>query len=363
MLRVAHVLNSPGRGGVPRVVDALIRHTDPSRVSSHVFYLKPGQGRIGDLDTPCRAAASASKADAMMELVAFLDRHRIDILHTHSYRPNLYGRMAGAVLRPAGLRIVAHYHNDYDDKWDADTLCVERRLSSITDIGLAVSGAVAGHVAERIGLVCDVAENGIDHARVTGGSRAAGRAALGLGDTDQVVGLVGRVCRQKGTDIFVDAAIRFSRTKPGVRFVILGDIEDKALAARLAAEIEDAGLAKSIRLMGHREDMADMLAAIDLLAAPSRWEGFGLMLAEAMAAGVPVVASCVGGIPDVLAGAGVLVPPEDPAALAGAIEAILGDPPRRCSMIDLGHRCAARFDWARTAARVTQSYEQIRKAA
>ena len=362
MLRVAHVLNSPGRGGVPRVVDALIRYADPSRVASHVFYLKPGTGRFGDLDIPCRAATSASKATAMTELVSFLDRHRIDILHTHSFRPNLYGRMAGAVLRPAGLRIVAHYHNDYDDKWDAESLVVERRLAEVTDIGFAVSGAVAAHVAERVGLVCEVVENGIDRARVTGGSRTAGRTALGLGKEDLVVGLVGRLCRQKGIDIFVDAAIRSAVKLPQARFVVLGDIEDTELFVSLTARIEEAGFAGRIRLAGYREDMADMFAALDLLAAPSRWEGFGQMLAEAMAAGVPVVASRVGGMPNILGDAGVLVPPEDPVALAEAIQILLRNPLRRASMIERGHERAMRFDWARTAAQIMAGYDQVMSA-
>lgn len=363
MLRVAHVLNSPGWGGVPRVVEALIRHTHPTRVAPHVFYLKPGQGSLQGLDIPRQTAKSASKASAMMELLAFLETHRIDVLHTHSYRPNLYARMAAAVLRPSGLRIFAHYHNDYDDKWDAVALSAERRLATITDAAFAVSSSVAGQVAARIGLVCEVVDNGIDRARVTGGNRAQGRAALGLGAQDPVVGLVGRVCRQKGVDTFVEAAIRVAGTLPEAQFVVLGDIEDPELAARLIARIDVANLAPRIRFAGHREGMADMFAALDLLAAPSRWEGFGLMLAEAMAAGVPVVASNVGGIPDVVGRAGLLVPPDDPTALGNAILSVWHDPPRRALMIKQGLNWASRFDWERTATLILQAYERMKVAA
>ena len=363
MLRVAHVLNTPGHGGVPRVVEALIRHTDPSRVAAHVFYLKPGEGPLGDLDVPVRIATSASKASAMMELIRFLDQHRIDILHTHSFRPNLYGRMAGAVLRPGGLRIVAHYHNDYGDKWDAEALGVERRLATITDTGFAVSKAVAAQVAERVGLDCAVAQNGIDSARVTGGDRERGRAALGLRSDATVVGLVGRVCRQKGIDTFVEAAIRLAGEMPMTDFVVIGDIEDKDLGARLSARIKAADLATRIHFAGFRGEMADVFAALDLLAAPSRWEGFGLMLVEAMAACVPVVASRVGAIPEVLGDAGSLVPPDDPSALAAAIRAILTDASRRAISIERGYVRAAFFDWSRTAAQVMRCYEQMRAAA
>src|SRR5690606_26987660 len=128
------------------------------------------------------------KTTAMTELITWLDAHRIDILHTHSFRPNLYARMAGAVLKPAGLKIVAHYHNQYADKWHGDTLVLERQLAQITDAGLAVSEAVARHVAAETGLQPAVLENGVDLGRVTRGNRSAGRARLGLPPEAEVVG-------------------------------------------------------------------------------------------------------------------------------------------------------------------------------
>ena len=361
MLRVAHVLNSPGRGGVPRVVDALVRHGDSRRIAPHVFYMKASDGHdlMADLDIPRRAAPSDSKATAMTELISFLDHHRIDILHTHSFRPNVYGRMAGAVLRPSGLKIVAHYHNDYSDKWDPEALRVERRLAAVTDAGIAVSAAVAGHVTHSVGTVCDVAENGIDRERVTCGNRAKGRAALGVPADVLLVGLVGRVCRQKGIDTFVAAATIAARQMPDAHFVVIGDAEDQPLLARMTTYIAEADLADRIQFTGHREDMADMLASLDLLAAPSRWEGFGLMLAEAMAAEVPVIASMVGGMPDVMGDSGLLVPPDDPLALAEAMTSVLADEARRVGMARRGLDQSTRFDWARTSARVSEIYNRI----
>ena len=365
MLRVAHVLNSPGCGGVPRVVEALVRHTDPGRIAPHVFYLKSGAGPdpyIG-LDIPCRAAESPSKAAAMLDLVAFLDHHKINVLHTHSLRPNLYGRMAGAVLRTSGLRIVAHYHNDYRALWTKEALYTERHLARVTDLGFAVSTAVASQVAETVGLVCEIAENGIDTARVTGGDRARARSAFGLAETDFVVGLVGRVCHQKGIDTFVQAALRCLEQAPQMQFVSVGYAEDAALHARMTDRIQSAGLSQRIRFLGHRDDMADVYAALDLLAAPSRWEGFGLMLAEAMAAGVPVVASKVGGMPDVLGPAGVLIPPDDAAILAEVCLILACDRAQRSEMILFGQNRAQRFGWSKTAARIARHYECISGAA
>lgn len=361
-LRVAHVLNGCGYGGVPRVVHALIRHSDPARVAPHVFFLKAGTGAdpFAGTNVPRRIARSSSKATAMTDLVAWLDRHRIDIMHTHSFRPNLYGRMAGAVLRPTGLKIVAHYHNEYGDKWHGAALILERRLAALTDAAVAVSGPVAAHVHDRIGLRPGVLENGIDRERVTGGDRAAGRAALGLPEDPPLAGLIGRICRQKGIDTFVDAASRLLARIPDVRFAVIGDAEDPDLARRLKQRVAAGDeLARRFVFAGHREDMANIYAALDVLAAPSRWEGFGLALAEAMAAGVPVVASNVGGIPAIAGQAARLVPPSDGAALAAALGDVLADGCLHRQLRAAGLRRAGRFDWGHAADKLTTLYQSL----
>lgn len=359
-LRVAHVLNSPGHGGVPRVAHALVRHLDPKCFTNHVFYLKPGNGHdlFDDIDIPRRVATSASKANAMTELVGWLEANRIDILHTHSFRPNLYARMAGVVLKP-NLKIVAHYHNEYADKWRGDILVLERSLARATNVALAVSDAVACHVNTETGLQPKVLENGVDTGRVTGGCGSAGRARLGLPQDGQIVGLVGRICRQKGVDTFVETAIRLCPTMPNARFVVVGDAEDLKLAMGLCQRVERAGLSDRIAFRDHAADIADIYAALDLLVAPSRWEGFGLVAAEAMAAGVPVIASDVGGLPGVLNDAGHTVPPEDAKALCSAIEGVLTNTATRNCMITAGKRQAARFDWSVAADRLASIYTTV----
>ena len=360
-VRVAHVLNSPGNGGVPRVALALVRHLDPTKIANHVFYLKPGAGDdlFDDDRIPVRHAGSDSKADAMADLVAWLERHRIDILHTHSFRPNLYARMAGAVLRPAGLRIVAHYHNDYSDKWHGAALALERSLGDVTDAALAVSAPVATHVATLTGSRPEVLANGVDLDRVTGGDRTAGRIALGLPDRALVVGLVGRICRQKGVDTFVEAAFQLCPRLPQARFIVIGDHEDKALASKLSGRIAASDWANRILLAGHRRDMADCFAAMDVLVAPSRWEGFGLALAEAMAAGVPLIATDVGGIPEVVGSAGRLIAPDDPDTLAAEIETMTGQGFDRDPLIAAGKARARRFDWSIAGDRLAELYARL----
>ncbi|MGB3313444.1 MAG: glycosyltransferase [Albidovulum sp.] len=362
---VTHVLNTPGHGGVPRVVRALVSRTDRKRYAPSVFFLKPGEGidLFSGFDAPLEVAEEGlGKMGAIAALAGFLEAGDISVLHTHSFRPNLYGRLAGALLRPAGLRIVAHYHNDYADKWaDPSAITLERRLGRITDARIAVSGAVAEHVKEWTGAEpanLSVIRNGLDLDRLACADRARGRRALGLEDGHVCIGLVGRICAQKGIDTFVEAALRLLPDQPQARFVVLGTEEDKALAARLRSRAADAP-DQAIRLLGHREDIGDILAAFDILAAPSRWEGFGLSVVEGMAMGLPVIASDVGGIPEVTQGTARLIPPDDPGALAVEFGALIGDSSLRLCLGRSARRQAQSFDWSTTARLVDGLYDTL----
>ena len=117
---------------------------------------------------------------------------------------------------------------------------------------------------------------------------------------------------------------------------------------------------KYLEAGGNHLDIADIYAALDVLVAPSRWEGFGLVAAEAMAAGVPVIASDVGGLPGVLGGAGRIVPPEAATALAAAIESVLSDASERARMIADGKAQAANFDWSASAGKLASLYQALR---
>lgn len=361
--RVAHVLNSPGRGGVPHVAHALIRHADRSRLAPHLFHLKPGPDTEPALDCPSATATGhGGKTGAMAELLGWLADTRIDILHCHSFRPNLHARLAGAALRP-GLKIVAHYHNTYDDKWsDPQALALERHLGGVTDARIAVSGAVADHVSHRLGVArgsIEVVGNGIDPTRLANSHRARGRVRLGVDDDAQLIGLVGRLCRQKGPDVFVEAALALLRHRPDLRFVVVGDIEDNPLADDLCGRIAAAGQDKAIRLVGHQNHVGDILSALDILAAPSRWEGFGLAIAEAMWLGIPVVASAVDAIPEVTGGAAILVPPDDSRALAAALAGVLDNPSAARIRATTAQARANDLTWSVASARVQAVYDRI----
>jgi glycosyltransferase involved in cell wall biosynthesis len=194
-----------------------------------------------------------------------------------------------------------------------------RRVVAVSE---ALGAAVAALGVPRERIV--VQHNGVDGEVFTPGDRREARAALGLPLERRLVGYVGRLSAEKGPDVLVEAMAALAGRDPGVdlAFVGSGPLEP-ALRARIAA----AGLGERIRLLGHRghDELPAWLRAVDVLCLPSRREGCPNVVLEALASGRPVVASAVGGVPELLRrDNGLLVPPDRPEALAGALADALG---------------------------------------
>jgi len=286
-IHVGMVLTTLGHGGVPEVVYQLMRGLPTDRFCAHLCVLK----REEDASNVCPERAerfsaagldvsfahdSSRKIETVASVADWIADRGIALLHTHSNRPNVVGRMAGALFRSQGLAVVAHYHNQYDDKWERDPamLSLERRLVASTDAMIAVSESVLRHVAENIGVDeqrIDVIPNGVDASAFTGVDRNDARRALVLDATRPVVGLIGRITEQKGQDDFVEAALAIAVERPEPLFVMVGFAEDAALQQRLRQKIAVFGLSDRIRFLGNRDDMASVYAALDIVVAPSRW--------------------------------------------------------------------------------------------
>lgn len=377
--RIGHVINSIGLGGVPEAAWHLLSGLDPRRHARHLFVLSQPAGeedaRAARLDRFAEAGVAVALAPAGAGLLArqaalleWLRRERIELVHCHSYKPNLQARPLAAALRPAP-RIVAHYHNQYDNKWAADaSLALDAALADSSDALLACSAAVGEHLQQRLGLTAgrvEVLPNGVDAVRFRRLDRAEARARLGLPHDPQdlerpLVGVVGRLCRQKGQDLFIDAVARLAAARPEVDWVLVGAADEPEVQRALQQRAADAGLhAPQLRWLGHQQDMPAVYSALDLLVAPSRWEGFGLMLVEALACGTPVLGAAAGAIPEVLGEAGALVPAEDVAALAAGITTLLDDPARLARLAAAGPRRAAEFGWAASVARLEALYARL----
>jgi len=266
----------------------------------------------------------------------FRDRE-FDVVHTHCAKAGAVGRVAARRARVP--RVVHTYHGFPFHRFQSPVrrrayVAIERRLGRITDMALCVGSAVAAEAVRReliapervttIGVAVDGPERlrasmnaGLPEAR----SRA--RALLGLPDDAAVVGAVGRLTYQKAPEDFIAAMREIGR--PGVIGIWIGGGE---LADRVARQA--AGLPPGVRvvLAGERTDVLDVLPALDVFALPSRYEGLPTVIVEAMICGIPVVATAVNAVPDlVIPGVtGLLVPPRRPSQLAAAVRQLLDSP-------------------------------------
>jgi len=294
----------------------------------------------------------------VLRLAALLRKERIDILHSHLFLANLAGRIAG---RLAGVPVIFSGQHDTDVWMRPHHRLIERWSARLADRVIACSEAVRAWEIGTIGQppekVTTLRNAIVPPAEPSEADRRSARAALGASSDDLLVGTLGRLFEpKKGLSVFIDAAAAVLQRVPRARFVLVGDGPARAdLEARAAR----AGLGDRLRFAGGRRDVARLLSAYDLFVQPSIWEGFGLTLVEAMAVGLPVVATDVGGIPEIVRHGrdGILVPAGDAAALASAIAALLDDPARRSAFAAEGrHRARTEFHIDRLVAETAALY-------
>jgi glycosyltransferase involved in cell wall biosynthesis len=189
-------------------------------------------------------------------------------------------------------------------------------------------------------------------------NRAAVRAEFGVPANAPVVLSVGRLHRQKRYDLLIEAAARWRELRPAPVVLIAGSGPSYM---ELAARVSEARA--PITLLGHRADVPDLLAAADLAVVTSDWEARQLFAQEALRAGVPLVATSVGGLPDLVGEAAVLVPPGDVDALDKAVREMLTDPDRRAGYARRGaERAAAWPTEEQTVAEVAAVYAEVAAA-
>ena len=284
---------------------------------------------------------------AFVELLAILFRHKPDIVHTHTSKAGAIGRCATAVYKlfsRNGIKVVhtAHGHVFYGYFSPAKTsfyICIERFCAKLSDRLVALSESEKREsIARGIGRPEQwaVIHSGVDlpETAVPDETRQKLRAALGLPPDCVLAGFAGRLTAIKGLDTFLRAAALMKNNEK-LRFLLVGEGEERPRLEKLAAELDLGG---KVIFSGFRENIFEYLSAMDIFVHPSLNEGMGRALVEAQAAGLPVAATTVCGIPDVVhdGKAGILVPPSDENALALAIERLCANAQLRKTYGDYG---------------------------
>ena len=287
----------------------------------------------------CREVRPARDVAAVLALARLFRRVRPLIVHTHTSKAGFVGRLAARLARVPVVIHQPHGHIFYGYWGRARTalfVALERLAARWTDTLVALTPReVDEHLERGIGRAVQwaVVPSGVPTVRLreAAPTRAAARAKLGLPAGAFVVAGVGRLVPIKGFDLLVEALPTLCARVPSARALLIGDGEERAaLEARAAA----LGVGARLHITGAVTDVGGVLAAADVLAAPSRNEGMGRVLVEAMAIGLPVVGTTVGGIPDVIIDGecGRLVAADDAPALAEALAELGADEALRAKL-------------------------------
>jgi glycosyltransferase involved in cell wall biosynthesis len=374
-LKVLQVVSVPGVGGAQVYVESVVQRLvglgydvtvmcsdDPTVVARYAR-----MARVHPTPIPYRAAPW-SDVRFFVRLLRLMRRERFDVVQTSAAKASLFGRLAARLARVPVVIFTAHgfpFHDFMPLLPRLGLRMLERVMSRwCTDMVVSVSevdrrAAVAEGIVppERIITI----QNGID----LGGpvaARAAARESLGLAPEGPVVGIVGRLAPQKAPADFLRAAALIAREVPAATFLVVGDGPLRSDLERLAGEL---GLDRQVRFLGFRDDVPRVLAALDVFALTSLWEGLPFTVLEAMRAGTPVVATEVNGVSDVVehGRTGLLARPRDTAQLAAHVIALLKDPGRARVMGEAGQRrVRQRFDVDRMVSELSDLYQRLHAA-
>jgi len=359
-MRIARIIARLNVGGPAQHAIFLTVGLDPARFMTTLI-TGVGEPDEGDLSAEARARGVepvvirelgprihlGRDLVALGKLVRLLRRLRPDLVHTHTAKAGALGRVAA---RLAGVPIIVHtFHGHVLEGYFSPSLTrlflqIERALARITDRIITVSPRVRHDLLARgIGRPeqVEVVPVGLDLARFLGGpgSPARLREKLAIASDAPLLGIVGRLVPIKDHPTLFQALALLQADAPSPHLIVVGDGERREALKRLA---QDLGLASRIHFLGWRNDLEAILGELDVVICSSKNEGTPVALIEAMAAGVPVLSTDVGGVGDLIVHGenGWLVPSGNPSALARGIRDLLADPERRARPLPAARRLA-----------------------
>lgn len=365
-LKILHIIGGGEFGGAERHILNLAQGLDPAEVETGILCLfaRPfaqvaEQAGVVSFVLPMR-----NKLDfhVVGKIKAAIASFKPDIVHTHGVRANLLGRVAAA---QAGRPVVTTVHSllamDYPDPVSrlANALA-ERVTRGMTCHFIAVSNELRQALI-RQGIPCEritAVHNGVDPARFDPADVTEPKRA-GYAPDEPLVGIIARLHAVKGHRLFLQAAQEILAKKPGVHFLVVGTGPDEKSLKKMAGDLK---ISEAVNFMGFVDDIPSLLSTLDVLVVSSRWEGFGLTAAEGLAMAVPVVATEVGGLPEIIRPfeTGLLVPYGNSSAMADAVIWILEHGREAREMAARGQKMVRReFTAHQMAIRTVEVYRKV----
>jgi glycosyltransferase involved in cell wall biosynthesis len=362
-VRVLWLVKGLGPGGAERLLCTAAQVRDRTRLHYEVAYLLPAKDhlvpalRAAGVPVHCLHGGRPESGSWTLRLRRLLAAEPFDVLHVHS---PMVAALARTVVPTLPKRVRPRLLYTEHNSWPSYTP-VTRLLNAATypmdEAQFAVSQEVWSSVPQRLRRRLEVVVHGIDvpATRALRAERDQVRRELAVPVGTTVVGTVANYRREKAYPDLLAAARQVLDERPDVLFVAVGQ---GPLADEIAAEHRRLGLGDRFRLLGYRPDAVRVLAGCDLFALSSHFEGLPVALMEALAVGLPVVSTAVGGIPDaVTAGEhGLLVPPGRPDRLAATIVTLVADPHTRARMSTAALDRAGDFDARRATRHVERVY-------
>jgi glycosyltransferase involved in cell wall biosynthesis len=376
-MKITYVIDSLAPGGAERSLIEMLPHLVTRGIDPLVVSLTSTEETFEPLARSAGVRVvtleAGSRLSTIRALRALFRRERPDLIHTTLFEADIAGRLAavGSGIPVVGTLAGLTYEPERleDPGVRPNRLRLARAMDGWTARRLtrrlhAVSGSVKRSAVRSLRVDPDriqVIPRGRDPellGEATPARRAAARAGLGLPDDAEVVLAVGRHAVPKGHRFLVQAMAAVRR--PNVRLLLAG--RTGAESAALRAIVSDLGLEGRVAFLGHRDDVPELLAASDVFALPSVSEGAGGALIEAMALGLPIVASDLPAVREAIRNdrSGLLVPPRDPVALTAAIERLLDDPAVRARLgSEARHEFFERFTIDIGTERMVELYRDV----
>jgi glycosyltransferase involved in cell wall biosynthesis len=347
-VRVLWLIKGLGPGGAEQLLVSSARVADHDRFRYTAAFLRPDKTQlVGPLEeagvTTVLLGAGGHGLGWVRDLRARMREH--DVMHAHSPLPAAVARLVALTLPRHRRPVTVSTEHNVWGSFALPTRLLNAATAPLDRMRWAVSDEVRRSMWPGLGHGVEVLVHGVvqDDGSPVPGTRARVRRELGLSDDAVVAITVANLRREKDYPNLLRAAREALGSDS--RLVVLA-VGQGPLEREVHALHQELGLGERVRLLGHRTDVPDLLAASDVFVLASAHEGLPVSIMEAMVAGLPVVATAVGGVPEAVddGASGTLVPARDPGALARALTSVSTDAGLRASMAEVARRRARRFD-------------------